>query len=577
MNIEDVKRIAKNFRGSGSNLGEINSYISELEFIGSSAETHYSGKIDFRYKNSEELIDPGFVGNPGGYHFTKDIVKRYHFQPEYLSVMQMFSERGYRSLKIAESVDPSALSSLMNMVFEKQKNLEDRIIQLLGSINAVLKSLIATTIELKELDRNIYFYDEIKENNKEKAEAAELALKRIFLDIVDARKGGASLSALSRSPTQSQGGPGFIDIVSVFYQVKSLKEVNQINRNEQYKNILKNRYIEYEKWKEINEKDLRNRKSMLLQYLKSQMGSFDLYVDWASTYLAMRSRMGLNTAKNAEAYMSAASKPDIFENELFSVTSIGFKKTYIGEYNVEYTKLFGNKGPEIPVNVYPKSAAGDLLTRGHEENRRSFIYDRVKKYGPVVYSLIKLKMDFKEKPSKDPIQPPYEGTLSFNLFPYCFTPDEFYLYREANAAKIQKTVFAAVDQAVFRSLSIIKEDLDKYVKEAEAEEKKKKEPKKQQKNYAISDIYRSFKDDFVGISKAFSGFSQGESKHKTVFGESEAEIYEMLVNARRFNRSSIKAALETGLFLSNKDAMYIYDELKKRVGLLNWKPPRTIP
>ena len=587
MNIRQVQELAKKFNSPQSDTDELNKWINELESMGSSAEAHYRGNVDFRYagkKNdfgyvgSEETVDPGFVGNPAGYHFTKDVYKRYHFQPEYYSVMQMFGALEYKILRIAELVDPSSLSSLMNMVFDKRKNLEDRVMQLLGSINTVLKSIIAIIYELKELDRNLYFYDELKDSDKEKAEAAELALKRIFLDNIDSRKGGASLSALSRSPTQSQAGPGFIDIMSVFYQVKSLKDVSQIDRNEQYKNILKNRYIEYEKWKEINGKDLKNRKSMLLQYLKSQMGSFDLYVDWCSTYLSLLSKMSWNPSKNAAGYMKGAGKPDVFENESFSVTAVAFKPIYTGEYDVEYARLFKNRGPEIPVTVEPKSLAGTLLSRGYKEHGRSFIYKRLKKYGPLVFAAMKLTMDFKEKPSKEALQPPYEGTVYFHMFPYCFTPEEFYLYKQANMAKIQKTVFASVDQTVFRSLNIIKEDLDKYVAEADKEEKEKKEKekKKPQKEYAIFDIYRSFKDDIMGVSKSFSGFSSEQGKHKRVFGDKEAEVYEMLVNARLFSRPRLKTALETGLFISNADADYVYNESKKRVGLLNWKPPFSV-
>ena len=572
MNVSEVKKLAESFNKSDFKVDEIGHYITELEARGLSAEAHYRGALDFRFKDSEELPDPGFVGNPAGYHLTKDIYKRYHFQTEYYSVMQMFGTLGYKSMRLAESVDPSSLSTLMNMVFEKRKNLEDRVMQLLGSVNTVLKSIIAIVYELKELDRNIYFYDELKDSNKEKAEASELALKRVFLDTVDSRKGGASISALSRSPTQSQGGPGFIDIMSVFYQVKSLKDIDELQRNEQYKNILKNRYIEYEKWKEINGKDLRSRKSLLLQYLKSQMNSFDMYVEWTSSYLSMLYKMGLKTSQNASDYMRGASKPDIFENETFSVTSVGYKPIYVGEYEVEYAKLFRSKGPEIPTNVTLKSAEGNLLTRGYEEHKRSYIYNKIKKYGPMVYSVIKMSMDFKEKPSKEPVQPPYEGTFYFHMFPYCFTPDEFYLYRQANQARIQKKVFGAVDQAVFHSLNIIKEDLDKYVKEAEKEEAENKKPKKQQKEYAVADIYRSFKDDLTGVSKAFSGFSESSSKHKNTFSDKDAEIYEMLVNSKRFTHSSIKTAIEAGLFISDDNAKYIYDELKKRTGMLNWKP-----
>ncbi|MCL4362815.1 MAG: hypothetical protein OH338_01985 [Candidatus Parvarchaeota archaeon] len=575
MNIREISEIAKKFNDSKTDVNYVQKWINELEARASSSDSHYRGEIDFRYASGEEIPNPGFVGNPEGYKFTKDIYKRYHFQPEYYSVMQMFGALGYRSIRTAESVDPSSLSSLMNMVFEKRKNLEDRVMQLLGNINTVLKSLIAIIYELKELERNLYLYDELKDTDKDKAEAAELALKRVFLDNVDSRKGGASLSALSRSPTQSQGGPGFIDIMSVFYQVKSLKDVQNIDRNEQYKNILKNRYIEYEKWKEINGNDLKNRKSMLLQYLKSQMGSFNLYVDWCSTYLSLLAKMGLKTAKSADRYIEGASKPDIFENESFSVTAVGSKPIYAKEYDAEYVRLFKNKGPEIPIKVEPKSIAGNLISRGYEENKRSFIYDRIRKYGPLVILAIKLKMDFKEKPSKEAIQPPYEGTIYFNMFPYCFTPEEYYLYKKAHIANIQKTVFAAVDQAIFRSLSVIQADLDKYVKEADEEEEKRKKEKKPQKDYAFMDIYRAFKDDFSGISKSFSSISSTE-RHKASLSGEQAEIYEMLVNVKRFTPSDIRRALEMGLFIADKDAAYIYDESKRRAGLLNWKPPFSV-
>ena len=116
--------------------------------------------------------------------------------------------------------------------------------------------------------------------------------------------------------------------------------------------------------------------------------------------------------------------------------------------------------------------------------------------------------------------------------------------------------------------------MDKYVKEAEKEEEEKKKFKPR-KEYALLDIYRSFRDDVFGVSKSFSGFSAAEA-HRSVFSETDAEIYEMLVNARVFTNNRIKTALATGLFISDKDAAYIYDELKRRVTLLNWKPPFSV-
>lgn len=121
MNIREVSAITKKLKGPQTNLATVNDWINELEARASGTESHYRGEIDFRYSSSEEIPNPGFIGNPSGYQFTRDILKRYHFQPEYYSVTQMFAALGYRSLKTAETIDPSAVSGLMNMVFEKRK------------------------------------------------------------------------------------------------------------------------------------------------------------------------------------------------------------------------------------------------------------------------------------------------------------------------------------------------------------------------------------------------------------------------------------------------------------------------
>ena len=575
MNVAELKKIVEKLNSKETKDTDVSAYIGELKAIASGVETHYKGEIDFRYKNSEEIPDPGFVGNPGGYTVNMDIRKRHQFQSEYMSVGQMFGSLGYSSLKTNETIDPSAISNLMNIYLDKKKTLEDRTMQLLGSINTVLKSIIALTYELKELDKNLQFYDLSKSKEKEKAEAAELALKRIFLDNVDARKGGASLSSLSRSASQAQGGgPGFIDIVAVFYTVKSLKDVANLQRNEQYKNILKNRYIEYEGWKDINGKDLKNRKMMLLQYLKSQMSSFNMYVEWTSQYMSILKRIGLKGPMQGKDLLKAPSQ-DIFETSVFTINLTGFKKIYIKEFDVEYKKLFGEKGPELPSKVALKSTAGKLLTRGYKEQGRSYLYKRIKNYGPVVVSAIEASFSFREKQAflselPQPPSPQYEGALRVNLTPMCFTPEEWYLYQKALIAYANKTVFSGVDQAIYHSLDVIKKDLDAYIKEADEYEagKLKEKSKKPQSALAFDEIYRSFKDDFFGISKSIvklgEPIKRGGKKEEKDF----ADYYEMIVN-KRLHRGNIKNGIEVGLFVANSEAEGMYNEFKRRLKLLN--------
>ena len=544
-------------------------WLSELKGRASGVMSHYRGKIDFRFASGRQSPEIGMLGNDKGYFLSMDVPKRYQFQSEYNSLSQELKYFGYKLLKMMESVDPGAISNLMTMVLEKKKSLEDRTMQLLGSVNTVLKSIISLTYELKELDRNVSFYDLSKSKENDKKEAAELALKRIFVDNVDARKGGASLGSMSRAPTQGQGGAGFIDLVAVFYSVKSLKDISSLQRNEQYKNILKNRFIEYEEWKKLNESDLRNRRELLLQYLKSQVAAYNMYTEWAAQYLTILKRINLKGTKSAGAYTSATKVPDIFESAMFTISLMGFKEVYLGDYSVEYQKMYGNKGPELPVSASLKSASGPAISKGPSEEKRSYIYKRLKKYGPKVIAAIDVELGFKEKqifPNEGPQNPggmvQYEGTLDLVLKPYCFTLDEWFLFRKAAEANIKNTVFSGVDAVSTTSLKVIQKDLDKYLKEAESKEKKEA---KKESNYALIDIYQSFKDDLLGINKALS-LAGGTPSRGRKF---DPELYEIQVNHKLYGRSSMGSGTGLGLFIANSDASTIYEEFKRRVKLLN--------
>ena len=562
MNISELRHRLNEISSPDTTIDDINKLMSELKQRATSLKSHYGGPIDFRFENKKAIPDTSIFGGQT-YFISSDIRNRYQFQTEYYSIGQELNYFSYKKLRLKESVDPAAVSNLMVMVLEKRKSLEDRVMKLLVDINAVLKSIISITYELKELDRNLDFYNLAKSSDKQKAEAAELALKRIFVDNVDSRKGGASMISLSRSPTQSQAGPGFLDIVAQFYSVKKLRDIDSMQKNKLYKDVLKNRFVEYEKWKEINGTDLTNRKNLLLQYLKSQVGSFDLYSEWASQYLSILQRIKVGGAKSGKDYTKSTSIMDLSEAAMFSLDLFGYKEVYLEEYDIEYKRLLGNRGIEVPSKVSLKSDTGALMTQGYKESPQHFIYKRLKKYGPKAIAGLLINFSFKEKQTfmKELPQPPqaqYEGTLDLKITPYCFTLDEWYLFSKAAEASIQKSVFGAVDKVSVNSLNVIKKDLDKYLKEAESKEKKTEKP-----NSAFFDIYSSFKEDLFGITKSLAPIKSG-TKDKF-----DPEMYEVIVNKRFERRRGEKDIIELGLSVASDDAYLIYSEYKRRMKLLN--------
>ncbi|MGC8681875.1 MAG: hypothetical protein ACP5TF_01105 [Candidatus Acidifodinimicrobium sp.] len=556
---------------SKMNVGEISSFISELKGRASGLNSHYMGDINPKnliYATKKRLPDIGIIGNPGGYFVSVDINKKYQVNSEYLMISQEFGKLGYKRLKELETVEPSAFSNILNIFLERRKNLEDRVMQILGAVNQVLKSIINIIYELKEIDRNLEFYYKSRSQDKNVAQAAEQELKRIFIDNVDARKGGASLLSLSRSANQNPAGPGYLDIVSVFYAINSLDDVEKLNRNEMYKNILRNRRLEYDDWKKMNETDLKTRRNLLLQYLESQAASFEFYKKSAYQNLVILKRMSMKGVSKGAEFQKQTGMLDFSEYALFTVDVIGYKEVYLGNYNVEWRNLFGgSKKIMVPASAQQKTINPLPINRGPKESEAAFIRQAIKKYGPKVIAGIEMDFLFKEKqmfPKDMPQVPPqYEGALDIKLNPYCFTLEEWYLFKKASVALIDKTVFEGVESMSVTSLNAIQTELTHYLDEAKkAREEKKIKPAE---SLALVDIYNSFKEDILSIVGIGKSLNQSKS-HGLSF---DPELYEIQVNNRLSSMINMKDAIKVGLSVSINDTEAIYEEFKKRFRLLN--------
>ena len=169
MNIPEVARYVEML--AEFNPYKLNQFIKELKLRASGLNTRRYHKLEqLKLATGEEFPDIGLLGAGEGFSLSIDIDSGYSFQTEYAIINQELAAMGYvDKIKTAESVDPSALSNLMTMAFEKQKALEDRAMQLLGSINQVIKSIISIVYELKELDRNLAFYDLLRSHEPEKS------------------------------------------------------------------------------------------------------------------------------------------------------------------------------------------------------------------------------------------------------------------------------------------------------------------------------------------------------------------------------------------------------------------------
>ena len=159
---------------------------------------------------------------------------------------------------------------------------------LLDVVNVVVKSVINIIYDLKEFEIRLSQYTDANSNDKERAEGGLLALKQIWMDNVDIKKGNSSIKALSLSGLNQ---PNFVTLIDGFLAANSVKDVEKMDLNERVKRILKPRVAEFLEWKKRSEIELRKRYEIEKSYLRTQVNSIKMYSRWAKPYLRAASSL----------------------------------------------------------------------------------------------------------------------------------------------------------------------------------------------------------------------------------------------------------------------------------------------
>ena len=335
---------------------------------------------------------------------------------------------GLEVTKIGEAFESTASSGFFGEMGNRRAVMEDRAMKMLQMVNTVVRSIINLIYDLKEFKQRIEFYDDAKiQNDQQKKEAGELAIKGIWLDQGDIQKGRASINVLTQ---QLQ----FYTLRDAFFAAKNLEDANNLDLNERVKRILIRKLEEYSKWHVLSEQEIKKRYSIELQYLKTQVDSLKLYTKWARPYLKAAQQLR----------MKEFNSPDLvhaFDNMVMELS------------------LFGKR--EIkPASVYED-------------------YNKVK-FGKKYYACVEVDFKFRAIPqalrTQQGNQYVHTGTTEMTFKSYTFSDDEL---KELEAQELYEDM-DIVEKLTSVSLEALEKDLDEFInpkKEEIAELKKKNQPK----------------------------------------------------------------------------------------------------
>ena len=233
----------------------------------------------------------------------------------------------YEVIKSKDEYEAAVGSGFFSDLGTKATRMQEQAMKMMGTINTVVRSVINLIYDLREFEIRLGTYDDIKSENKDKKESAEIALRVLWMDQVDIKRGRGSINMLARELQ-------FVTLRDAFIYAKSEEDVKNLDLNDRVKRILQSRLNEYLKWKDYSEKELRKRFNIERAYLKSQVNSLKYYTAWVKPYLIAAKKLGMNNF--------GPNNPNIvnlFNNVEIHLTLMGKKKIDPRQVNEDYANL----------------------------------------------------------------------------------------------------------------------------------------------------------------------------------------------------------------------------------------------
>lgn len=329
-------------------------------------------------KSPRELASIGMADDNGKFkpvssHKLSFDSQQNQLEPIYYWMLDFASQIGWNMEKIVDNFTASPGSGQFSEMSMKATKMQEEGMKILGGMNQIVKSVLNLIYDLKEFELRLEHYNDANSSDPKKREEGMLALKQIWLDNVDLKRGRGSIHQMAAEL-------GFTTIREAFMMANSRKDIEKMNDkdegiiNDQVMRILIPRLGEFLKWIDYSEKEMRKRFSIEKNYLKSQVETIKLYSAWMKPYLEAAEKLRQKGFDKNAALVNAFSTT-MFELQLLGKKGVSVGDVYAGDYK-------SKRG-------YNKIMIIELTFRGHVSQRVTQKGD----YGFGMGGLVDMKFD----------------------------------------------------------------------------------------------------------------------------------------------------------------------------------------
>ena len=359
-------------------------------------------------------------------------------EPLYFWILDFMAKYGFKEKYIEKLVDnfvASPGSGFFAEIGARMTRMQEEGMKILGVVNQVIKSIMNIIYDLREFDIRLSHYDTLHSEKESMREAGMLALKQIWMDNVDIKRGAGSINQMTYQL-------GFTTLRDAFMKAKDVDDVEAMDLNERVKRVLKPRVSEFFQWVRMSEEELRKRFSIETSYLKSQKQTLKLYSRWARPYLTAAEQL-MMTQRKTPALITT-----------FNTSILEFM--ILGRRPIDVEDAAYNK--ELP----PQFAKAGVLKR---LKKREY------------YSCVLMDFTFRGIPQRISQQPHYVfgGRAEVVFWAFALNDDEVELFKSKMDKSDLNAALGMVDELTTESLDKLEEDIDYFIDKAAKEKKKEEE------------------------------------------------------------------------------------------------------
>jgi hypothetical protein len=343
--------------------------------------------------------------------------------------------------KITDIFSSAENSSIFGQASQRLGIQQDRITGTLATVGKMVKDLFALVRELRIIDERIAAYDAW---NKNKSKSADATLKQLYIDFAESQGGQTKPSSVYGLAQNL----GYTSLPDYYFNTRVYKKedidaiVDSIPTNNNLKNVLRRKLLEFIIWKEETEKELTHRRKFSLHYLRQHWAVIKMYMGWLKPYLRNVKRLSMN------------------ENQILGPEIISAFETAALEIEIlAFDPALAAKGDSPCILVNFKYFVKPSLSYQQPES-----YQR----GPV-----------------------HVGKVDITMRSYGWSKEEIDAYKKYRE-KQEMELLSVIDASLKAALDALSEDLEKYLAEAGEEEFKKKQ-----------DAKNAVKDKRTGMQRFF--------------------------------------------------------------------------